>query len=104
MTAMKVGAGLLLSTCLASAQFGWLHHAKRAVEDKDPVEIGALGVVLKKTANSFVLQDVDTRVITFRLADSTQYYHGAKWLRPSQLKHGAVVRVKATSDNDGNLT
>lgn len=100
---MRVGAGLLLSVCLASGQFGWFGN-KRNPKKKPPQEEGMVGVVVRTAPGSFVVRADDMRLITFRIADSTIYFHGSKWVRPSQLKRGAIVSVQASADPDGILT
>ncbi len=108
MTAIKVAAGLLLSVCLAPGQIRWFHNDRRPgkmiEKKKDAVEDGFLGVVVRKGPQSFIIRTVDARFITFRIADSTLYFHGSKWARPSQLRRGGVVKVETEADNDGNLT
>ena len=47
-------------------------------------EDGILGVVVRKSADSFIVRSEDTRVITFKLADSTLYFQGSKWASPSR--------------------
>ena len=100
---MRACAGLLLSVCLASAQFGWFG-GKRSPKKTPPREQGIVGVVVKTSVDSFVIRAEDMRVITFKIADSTIYFHGSKWVKPSQLRRGAVVSVQAGSDADGILT
>ncbi len=103
MTAKRVCVALLLSVSLASGQFGWFN-TKRSPK-KNPIrEDGVAGVVVKTGAGSFVIRAGDMRVITFKIADSTLYFHGSKWSRPEQLKRGAVVSVQALADPDGILT
>src|SRR5579864_4707999 len=104
MTTLRVGAGLLLSVCLATAQFGWFHRNRPSHKKEQPGEERVLGVVMKKTADSFVVRAVDTRVITFKISDSTLYFRSWKWASPSNLKSGAVVKVAADADPDGILT
>ena len=107
MTSIRVGAGLLLAVCLAPAQFGWLYgdkQPKKIDRKKDPAGEGVLGVVVKTSPESFIVRAVDTRLITFKIADSTLYFHGPKWVSPSQLRRGAIVGVDATADRDGILT
>ena len=104
MTTFRVAAGLLLSVCLASAQFGWFHRDRRADKKQAADDGRILGVVTGKSADSFVIRAVDTRAITFKIVDSTLYFRGWKWANPSYLKSGAVVRVAADSDSDGILT
>jgi hypothetical protein len=105
---MRVAEGVLLSVCLASGQFDWLHNdqrpARKTAGKKDSGEDGILGIVVKKVADSFVVRTVDTRLIDFKIADSTLYFHGSKWASPAQLKRGAVVKVEAIADPDGMLT
>jgi hypothetical protein len=103
MTASRVCAGLLLSVCLASAQFGWFHN-KRNQKKKPTTEDGVTGVVVKASAEAFVIRADDARIITFKIADSSIYFHGSKWARPSRLQRGAVVSVQASGDADGYLT
>jgi hypothetical protein len=103
MTAMRVCAGLLLSVCLATAQFGWFSN-KRGQKKSPDEEDGVAGVVVKTSAESFILRAADARIITFKIADSTLYFHGSKWVRPSWLQRGAVVSVQATGDKNGYLT
>jgi hypothetical protein len=62
------------------------------------------GVVVKTSPQSFVVRAGDMRVITFKIADSTTYFHGSRWVRPSQLRRGAIVSVQASADRDGILT
>ena len=108
MTTVRVCALLLLHVCLASGQFGWLWHDRagrvKAAVKKDATEEGILGVVVRKNAGSFAIRTVDTRFITFTIVDSTLYFHGSRWSRPSQLKRGSVVKVENVADRDGNLT
>ena len=100
---MRVGAGLLLSVCLASAQFGWFGN-KRSPKKKPPQEAGMVGVVVKTGPASFIVRADDMRIITFKIADSTIFFHGSKWVRPSLLRKGVVVSVQASADPDGILT
>jgi hypothetical protein len=102
MTATRVCAGWLLFVCLASAQFGWFHD--RRIQKNHTGEDSVAGVVVKTSADTFVIRAADTRVITFKIADSTLFFHGSKWTRPSLLKRGALVSVEATGDAEGNLT
>jgi hypothetical protein len=113
MTAMKVGAGVLLSVSLASAQFGWFHTGKSdasktdrktAKKKAEPDEGGFLGVVSTRSSSSFVILAFDTRIITFKITDTTLFFHGSKWASPTQMKRGLVVQVDASADADGNLT
>ncbi len=95
MAAWRVCAGLLLSVCLALAV-----NPKKKPNGVDE----ATGVVIKTGADSFVVRTEDTRIITFKLARSTMFFHGSKWARPSQLKRGAMVAVESSTDREGNLT
>jgi hypothetical protein len=108
MTAIKVGAGLLLAVSLAPAQFGWFRSdrptSKKAPKKPESGEEGILGYVLSKTANAFILRAVDTRVITYKIADTTLFFHGSRWISPSLLQRAAIVKVEATADKDGLLT
>jgi len=103
MTALRTAAGLLLSVCLASAQLGWFGHKRHAAK-KAPREEGMIGVVVQANPTSFVVRADDMRIITFKIADSTIYFHGPKWVSPSQLKRGAIVSVEASADSEGILT
>jgi hypothetical protein len=103
MTATRVCAGLLLSVCLAPAQFDWFNH-RRSQKKRPGQDDGVAGVVVKASAESFVLRAADARIITFKIADSTIYFHGSKWATPSQLRRGAVVSVQASGDSNGFLT
>jgi hypothetical protein len=89
--------------CLASAQFDWFHH-KRTSAKKPPPEPSVVGIVVKTSADSFVVRADDARVITFKIADSTVYFHGSKFSSPSQLRRGAAVSVQSSADPDGVLT
>lgn len=105
MTPLRIGAGLLLGVCLASAQFGWVHRPNRSGGKRAPhADDDIVGLVLKVTPEAFVVRAVDTRVVTFRLTESTLFFHGVKWESPAQLRRGAVVLVEATGDKDGILT
>ena len=100
MAVVRLGTLLTLFVCLAEAQFGWLHHHPK----KDLPEGATLGVVVSKRPDSFVLRAIDTRVITFKLGDSTRYFHGDRWISATRLTRGAVVRVESSADIDGLLT
>jgi len=105
--ALKLAVGLLLSVCLCSAQFGWFSNGRRTpkktAKTQDSGE-STLGVVVKKTSDSFVIRTVDTRFVGFKIADTTLFFHGSSWTSPTKLGRGAVVQVAATADADGQLT
>lgn len=104
MTVMRVGAGLLLSMCLASAQFGWFHR-KRSPEKKEPVpQAGVVGMVIKGGADSFVIRAEDARIITFKIGDSAEFFRGSRWASAKSLRPGAMVAVQSTADPDGIMT
>lgn len=101
---MRTGAVLLLSVCLASAQFGWFHRDRKPARKKDSRDDAVLGVVVKRSADSFVVRAVDSRIITFKITDETVYFRGWKWATPSHLKSATVVKVVSNADGDGILT
>ena len=79
MTAMRVVAGLLLSVCLVSAQLGWFHQQSPGPQKKkEHAEEAILGVVVKRSPDSFVVRAVDTRIITFKITDSTLYFRSSR--------------------------
>lgn len=108
MTTLRACALLLLPVCPAAAQFDWLwrHHGQSpsAILKKEAAEEGILGVVVKKSSESFAIRTADTRFVTFKIVDSTLYFHGSRWASPTQLKRGSAVRVENTADRDGVLT
>jgi hypothetical protein len=99
---MRIVVGLLLLVCLASAQFGWIHNDKKSAKKKE--SDGFLGIVATKGLLSFTILALDMRVITFKITDSTVYFHGSKWVSPYQMNRGAVVNVEATADSEGALS
>jgi hypothetical protein len=102
---------LVLSVSLADAQFDWFKLGKKSTtgsqgtpKHKKNAEEGMLGVVVRRSPDSFLIRTPDLRFVTFDISDSTLYFHGSKWASPTQLKRGAAVRVENTADADGNLT
>jgi hypothetical protein len=108
MTAIKFGAVLVFSACLTSAQLGWFHHdrhpAKNSAKKDARAEDAIVGLVARKTEDSFVIVALDTRIVTFKIADSTLYFRGWRWASPTLLTRGAVVKVDISADPDGILT
>jgi hypothetical protein len=98
MRAGSISAGLLLVVLIPSTHAGWLQREKKAVED------GAPGVVVKIKPGLFEVLTADSRFITYKLNDSTLYFHRSKFVSPAQLRLGKVVTVEADSDWEGNLT
>jgi hypothetical protein len=105
MAVIRAGAGLLLAVCLAQGQFGWFHHVWKTPQEKrvEPDE-GVPGVVSKTSAESFTLRAADTRVITYKIADTTLFFRGNKFMRAAQLHRGLAVAVEAAADPEGRLT
>jgi hypothetical protein len=85
---------LLLAVCLVQAK-------KKPAPHTDE---GILGVVVRKTPDSLLIRTPDIRFVTFKIADTTLYFHGSKWASPARLKRGAVVRVDNDADREGVLT
>jgi hypothetical protein len=60
--------------------------------------------VIRTSTDSFVVRARDTRVITFKIADSTVFFHGSKWSKQARLRRGALVSVESSADPEGILT
>jgi hypothetical protein len=109
MTTVRACALLLLPVCLSAGHFDWLPwrdrsaQARPAAKSKPPID-GILGVVVRKNPHSFVVRTVDTRFVTFQIADTTLYFHGSRWASATRLQRGAVVAVENSADRNGNLT
>jgi len=85
---------LLLAVCLAAAN---------RPKPTEPVA-GISGVVVKTGRDSLVIRAIDTRVITYKLIETTTFFHGNKFIHRNQLHENSPVTVESTSDLDGKLT
>ncbi|HEY3841397.1 MAG TPA: DUF5666 domain-containing protein [Bryobacteraceae bacterium] len=88
--------------CLCHAQLGWFrgdHKGNKKASDE-----GFLGVVASKSLLSFTIVATDSRVITFKITDSTIFQKGNKGESPYDMSRGETVRVYGTADREGNLT
>lgn len=109
MTTGKACTLMLLPVCLSAAVFGWPPWRDRSPQAKVAPKKkfgagGMVGVVVRKARESFVVRTVDTRFVTFKISDSTLYFHGTRWANSTNLERGAVVEVENNADRDGNLT
>ena len=102
MAGRKTLAGLLLSVCLGHAQLNWFRGDHKG--SKKTVDEGFLGVVASKSLLSFTIIAPDTRVIKFKIVDSTLFQKGNRGESPYEMSRGETVRVYATADREGNLT
>jgi hypothetical protein len=85
---------LLLAVCLAAAN---------RPKPPEPVA-GTPGIVLKTSRDALVIRAIDTRVITYKLVETTTFFRGNKFINYSRLHENSPVVVESTSDLDGKLT
>jgi hypothetical protein len=60
--------------------------------------------VIRKAPSGFAIRATDERLVSYKLIDTTLFFHGWKWASPASLVKGAVVKVEADADDNGVLT